>query len=181
MQSPPQRGRRAFLKASALSAVAITPAFRAASADTGATRPDEAFSYEVTRTKEEWKARLNDKEYEILRRGGTELPNSHEYAGEMPEGTYACRGCDLTLYDSIWKVVLDAGYVFFKYSRENAILTGVDETPPYGAADKDGARDAMIEVHCRRCGSHMGHILLVQGQVLNCINGTSLAFTAATA
>jgi peptide-methionine (R)-S-oxide reductase len=39
---------------------------------------------------------------------------------------------------------------------------------------------ATIEVHCRRCGSHMGHVLLVEGEILHCINGTSLVFTPQT-
>jgi peptide-methionine (R)-S-oxide reductase len=46
--------------------------------------------------------------------------------------------------------------------------------------DDPGPFDIFIEVHCRRCASHMGHILLVDGKLLHCINGTSLNFVEAT-
>lgn len=174
--------RRAFLKASALSAVALLPTIRVANASYNASAEGDDFTYEVVRTDAEWKALLSEDEFQVMREGGTERFNSSAYREEMPDGTYACKGCDLVLYESQWKVVVDMGYVFFKHSRTNALLTTVDTFFPYGDKKDDKPRDALIEVHCRRCGSHMGHTLIVgKAGLLHCINGTSLNFTPETA
>ena len=171
-------GRRFFLKASALSAVALTPSLRPAAAATSSA--SNGYTYEVTRTEEEWHARLNDDEYRILRKFKTEKAHSHTYATSTDKGSYACRGCNLDIYESSWKVILDKGWVFFKHSQPNSVLTSIDGGPSGEGVD-DLGRFSMIEAHCRRCGSHMGHILLVDNDLLHCINGTSLVFTPAAA
>lgn len=170
--------RRAFLAGSAVSALVLGQ--RRAQAGTGAGAED-TFVYEVTRSEEEWRGMLDKAEFNILRMGGTELPKTHPLWNNTAEGTYCCRGCDLTLYDSVWKVELDKGWAFFRQSRENTILMGIDGQPPEGMGSDDGRPPAMIEAHCRRCGSHLGHILTVEGETLHCINGTSLQFRDATA
>ena len=119
--------------------------------------------YEVQRTDADWRARLSEHEYAILREGGTEPRHSSPLATETRNGTYACKGCELPIYSSSEKIILPQGWVFFHHSYDNAVLTGVDQ--------------GHIEAHCRRCGSHLGHILYVETQVLHCINGTSLIFT----
>jgi len=171
-------GRRAFLKASALSVVAFAPSMRAANAAAEASADENEFAFEITRSEAEWKSHLSEEEYRILRQGGTEKFNSSPYRSEMPEGNYACKGCDLKVYDSKWKVVVDRGYVFFKHSRTNSVLSAVDVYFPYGDKNDDEPNDALIEVHCRRCGSHMGHTLVVgKAGLLHCINGASVHFT----
>lgn len=178
MHTPISTGRRFFLKASALSAVALTPSLRPAAA---ATKPaGSGYTYEVTRTDAEWRAKLNDDEFRILREFKTEKAHSHPYATSTDNGTYACRGCDLEIYDSSWKVILDIGWVFFKHSKPDSVLTSIDGGPSGQGVDEQG-RFSMIEAHCRRCGSHLGHILIVKNDLLHCINGTSLQFTAASA
>ena len=167
--------RRTFLKASAISAVALVPASGPSLAT--ASSASGGFTYEVTRTRAEWRALLSRSEFRILRRGGTENPNSSQYSRRMPRGTYKCKGCGLTLYESSWKVVLDIGWVFFKHSRPNAVLTSIDDNPSYDTSAM--SQDAMIEAHCRRCGSHLGHIVNVRDQLLHCINGASLRFAQA--
>ena len=170
--------RRAFLGGAALSALALAQT-RASAEDIGGTaRP---FAYEVTRTEAEWRGMLSKDEYNILRKGSTELPKTSALWNNTAEGTYCCRGCDLTVYDSVWKVELDKGWAFFRQSRENTVLMGIDGDPPDGMEPEDERFAAMIEAHCRRCGSHLGHILTVQGSTLHCINGTSLRFRPATA
>lgn len=121
------------------------------------------FQFEVQLSEPEWRARLSDQEYEILRNGGTEPRHSSPLATEERNGTYACRGCDLPIYSSSQKVVLSRGWAFFYHSYENATLTGIDR--------------GQIEAHCRRCGSHLGHILYVESDILHCINGSALEFT----
>ncbi|MEO9970997.1 MAG: peptide-methionine (R)-S-oxide reductase [Hyphomonadaceae bacterium] len=128
--------------------------------------PNASFSFEVQRTEEAWRARLTDSEYTILREGGTEPRHSSPLATATGKGTYLCKGCDLPIYLSAQKIILPKGWAFFTHSIENSVLTGID----------NGA----IEAHCRRCGSHLGHVLYVEGQILHCINGSALVFDAAS-
>ena len=136
----------------------------------------DPFDYEITRTEAEWRAMLSEEEYVILRDGGTEFPHTSPLAEETGDGTYACKGCDLLHYESVAKVILDKGWVFFIGSVANSQLTSQDAFAEMG----DGSEFA-IETHCRRCGSHIGHILPVEGQALHCINGAALTFTPAAA
>ena len=173
----PSFGRRAFLSSGVISAFGAATLGSSKQVSAGPT--DQPFSFEITRTDAEWRARLTEDEFKILRRGSTELPNTSPFAKETAEGIYCCKGCDLTLYQSIWKVPLHLGWAFFHHSEPRAVLTSIDGDPPSGMGDE---RDtAMLEVHCRRCGSHLGHIVHVQNQLVHCINGTALTFVRARA
>lgn len=168
-------GRRAFLGGTALSALSLAQGASAGRIGDAS----ETFTYEVIRSDAEWREMLSPPEYVVLRKGSTELPKSHPLWNNTAEGIYCCRGCDLTIYDSIWKVELDKGWLFFGQSREDAALMAIDGAPPDGMGATDAEPEgpgALIEVHCRRCSSHLGHILTVEGKTLHCINGTSLTF-----
>ncbi|MEM1065919.1 MAG: peptide-methionine (R)-S-oxide reductase [Pseudomonadota bacterium] len=172
MEHPSLR-RRAFLGSTAAAAFGAGIAARPGTA--AANDPGAAFRFEIIRTEDEWRARLTDEEYVILRRGSTELPNTSPLVTETAEGIYCCRGCDLTVYTSTWKVPLEIGWVFFSHAEPRSVLTSIDGEPPDGMGDDDGP-GAMIEVHCRRCASHLGHIVIAEGLLLHCINGTALQF-----
>jgi len=165
--------RRAFMGSAATGLASIA---LASAANANDPRKD-TFPYEVTRTEKEWRAKLTKDEYNILRKGGTELPKTSELWNNTADGVYSCKGCDLQLYDSKWKVPVDMGWVFFRQSRPNSLLMGIDGLP--AEYNITNGPPSMIEVHCRRCGSHMGHILRVKEDVLNCIDGTSLTFQPA--
>lgn len=170
--TPTPFGRRAFLGATATAALTVGgPGIRIAKADDAG----QEMTFEVTRTDDEWRAMLTDDEFNILRKGSTELPHTSPLVSETREGIYCCKGCDLTAYASTWKVPLDIGWVFFSHSQPRATLTSIDGEPPSGMGDDDGP-GAMIEVHCRRCASHLGHIVVAQGQLVHCINGSALNF-----
>ncbi len=179
--------RRAFLGGTAMAVLAAAQASggrawanQGTAAAPAAAPLGDTFEFEITRTEAEWRAMLTPQEYRILREGDTELPRTSPNWNRDEEGTYACRGCGLPVYDSIWKVQLDKGWAFFSQSRENAVLMGIDGNPPAGMPDEN-APPAMIEVHCRRCGSHFGHILTVDKATLHCVDGTSLCFYPAAA
>jgi peptide-methionine (R)-S-oxide reductase len=163
--------RRQFL--GTLAATTAAPLAFSGSA-TANVQLDETYSFEVTRTDTEWRAMLSEHEFRILREFRTEPHFSSPLWNEERPGRYACRGCDLDLYGSEWKTNLTIGWVFFHHSRANATMTAIDVI---GEGD-DGTPETMMETHCRRCGSHLGHIVSVEGEVLHCINGTSLVFTA---
>ncbi|MEM7491216.1 MAG: peptide-methionine (R)-S-oxide reductase [Pseudomonadota bacterium] len=154
------------------------------------TAPTAGFDFEVTRSEAEWRAMLSEEEYRLLREGGTEAPKSSPLWEETRDGTYACKGCDLPVYDSEWKVVLDKGWVFFMHAIPHATMTRIDSPaeprvpggPPARFQDGvDLAGIALMETHCRRCGSHLGHLFPIDGQILHCINGGSLTFAPASA
>ena len=138
------------------------------------------FVYQITRTDAEWREFLTPEEFRILREGGTEAMHSSPLVTEKREGIYRCRGCDLEHYEALWKVPLEIGWVFFRHSQPNSVLTAID-----GAPFDDDGNDirilAAVEVHCRRCGSHLGHIVHAEGQLVHCINGASLVFAPAAA
>ncbi|CTQ48339.1 peptide-methionine (R)-S-oxide reductase [Jannaschia donghaensis] len=159
----------------------------------------DGFQYEIIRTDDEWRALLSDDEYAILREGGTERPKSDPLWDSTEAGMYACKGCDLPVYDARWKVVLDVGFLFYRHAEPDSVMTSIDRSVygqlgggtgddgpvvPEGLSEDDlRALDTLllIETHCRRCASHLGHILLVQQKLLHCINGTALNFTPETA
>jgi peptide-methionine (R)-S-oxide reductase len=172
--TPNPLNRRALLAGAALAP--LLP--RLAAASTAPLPAEAPCTYEVTRTDAQWRAMLNDLEYAVMREGGTEKRHTSLLAFEERPGRYDCRGCGLAVFDSDWKVQhFDIGWVFFTQSRPDAILTAID--PGFTPMEGEIAPAPTIECHCRRCGSHFGHILHVRDQVVHCLNGTSLTFTAA--
>jgi len=132
------------------------------------------YTYEIRRTQAEWRELLSDSEYAILRQGGTEEPQSSPLWNETRDGVYRCKGCDQLLYWSETKKVLEKGWTFFRHAEPDSVLTGIDETDFFG-----DQKLLMLEVHCRRCGSHLGHIVYISNEVLHCINGAALKFEMA--
>ncbi|WP_397542293.1 peptide-methionine (R)-S-oxide reductase MsrB [Roseovarius salis] len=128
--------------------------------------------FEVTRTEQEWRAMLTDQEYEVLRQEGTEPAFSSPLHDKKDAGTYHCRGCDLPLYSSRHKYDSGTGWPSFWKSLPDAIGTKPDDTLFY----------TRTECHCRRCGSHLGHIFDDGPEPTgkrHCINGVSLVFKQA--
>ncbi|SHE31289.1 peptide-methionine (R)-S-oxide reductase [Litoreibacter ascidiaceicola] len=138
------------------------------------------YQYEVIRTEAEWRAQLSEFDYAILREGKTEKQKSSPHWNETAEGIYHCKGCDLPSYDGKWKVVLKKGWAFFYHAVPNNVLTGIDGIIPPEYGDSAAGFAALIETHCRRCGSHLGHLLIVEGIQTHCINGASLVFKSST-
>lgn len=135
----------------------------------GASAADGVF--EVTRTKAEWRARLSDVEYAVMRREKTETAFSSPLHAEKREGQYHCKGCDLPVYSSRHKFDSGTGWPSFWQSLPDAIGTKPDNS----------LFATRTEVHCRRCGSHFGHIFddgpAPTGK-RHCLNGVSLVFMA---
>ncbi len=132
-----------------LSSVPI--AFAACAA--GADEPSQAHSadppgFEVTKTDAEWRKLLTNDQYQVLRKHDTERPGSSPLDAERRPGTFHCAGCDLPLYASQTKFDSGTGWPSFTAPLPSAIGTAVDRS-------LFGAR---TEVHCRRCGGHLGHV-----------------------
>ncbi|GFE65424.1 peptide-methionine (R)-S-oxide reductase [Litoreibacter roseus] len=176
-QSHKTVGRRSFLAGSAglaLAAGATTTAARASQSS----NPETGFKFAVEKTPEEWKAQLGDDAFHILREGGTEFPTSSDYWAESKPGIYHCKGCDQALYTSEDYSLQEIGFVFFRHSLPFSIVLNKHTTDYNGAFPEP--RD-YIESVCSRCGGHLGHVLLVNKEVLHCINGTVLDLKPAEA
>lgn len=174
---PPTVGRRGFLRGGAAMALATGAVHTSSPASAGETSTD--FTYEIVKSEADWRKHLSIMEYKVLRENDTELPHTSPLVKEAREGTYSCKACELEIYDSVWKVPLDIGWVFFSHAQHDSVLTGIDGDPPYG--DRMGDDDkfpALIEVHCRRCSSHLGHLVYAKGKLVHCINGIALEFRA---
>lgn len=160
--------RRHFLSigaASGLAGMSVLGAFgaRPSSAATG--------SFEVTRSKAEWKALLSSMQYKVMREEATERAGSSPLDKNYANGTYHCRGCDLALYSSKAKYDSGTGWPSFYQSLSNSIGTKADRK----------LFSLRTECHCRRCGSHLGHIFDDGPKPTgkrHCLNGVSLVFKA---
>ncbi|MFP7570372.1 peptide-methionine (R)-S-oxide reductase MsrB [Marivita sp. S2033] len=155
--------RRTFLQS--------TAAFFGAGASASLVSAAEG-NFEVTRTEAEWKEMLSPLEYKVMREEGTERAFTSPLNDEERAGMFHCRGCDLPVYSSEHKFDSGTGWPSFWQAQDGNI-----ETKP----------DRMLfvvrtECHCRRCGSHMGHIFDDGPEPTgkrHCINGASLTFQAA--
>jgi peptide-methionine (R)-S-oxide reductase len=107
-----------------------------------------AEKFEIEKSDAEWRAQLTPQQYEILRNQGTERPWSSALLKEHRKGIFACAGCDLPLFSSETKFDSGTGWPSFYRPLENAV--GKTEDRSYGVVRN--------EVHCRRCGGHLGHV-----------------------
>jgi peptide-methionine (R)-S-oxide reductase len=131
-----------------------------------------AETFEVTLTEAEWRARLSDLAYRVLREEATERPGTSPLDNENRPGTYHCAGCDLAAFSSDTKYDSGTGWPSFWEPLPGAIRT----------RDDGGLFGARTEVHCRRCGGHFGHVF-TDGPpptgLRYCMNGVALSFRPA--
>jgi peptide-methionine (R)-S-oxide reductase len=135
-------------------------------------RPRAALAYEVTHSDAQWRALLGPDRYFILRQGGTEPAFSSPLIKEDRPGLYRCAGCDLALFTSKTKYDSGDGWPSFWNVLPGATLTQAD----YALGVP------RTEVHCRRCGGHLGHIFDDGPPPTNlryCIDGLALRFVPA--
>ena len=160
--------RRAFagLTASFAAHLATGTAPRAADAKTN--------QFEVTKTDDEWRKILNPQQFYVLRQHGTERAGTSPLDKVTAPGTYHCAGCDLPLFSSATKYDSRTGWPSFYEPLPNAVGTSIDSS----------YFSVRTEVHCRRCGGHLGHVFpdgpKPTGQRY-CMNGVAMKFVAKTA
>ena len=134
-----------------------------ASEETGA----ETFEFMLSDA--EWRERLSEDAYAVLRHEATERPYTSTLLDEKRAGTYICAGCDRPLYSSSAKFNSGTGWPSFYEALPNAVGTKTDYK----------LLMSRIEVHCRRCGGHLGH-LFDDGPAptgkRHCINGVAMGF-----
>jgi peptide-methionine (R)-S-oxide reductase len=128
-------------------------------------------SFEVTLTEAEWRKKLSKEAYYVLREHGTERAGSSPLDREKRAGVFHCAGCDLALFDSATKYDSGTGWPSFFKPLDDAIRTSIDRS----------FFSVRTEVHCRRCGGHLGHVFEDGPKPTGlryCMNGVSLSFKA---
>ena len=126
-------------------------------------------TYKYNLTEQEWKEKLSEEEYRVLRQKGTERPFTGTYNLHKEEGMYKCKACDAVLFDSTSKFDSGCGWPSFDQSVDGAI---------------EYIRDTSLgmirtEILCSNCGSHIGHVFndgpTETGQRY-CVNSVSIDF-----
>jgi peptide-methionine (R)-S-oxide reductase len=150
--------RRSFLAGAG--AAALTPATLASAAE----------RFEVTKTPEQWRRLLGAERYAVLREAKTERAGSSPLDREKRRGTFVCAGCALPLFKSTTKFDSRTGWPSFWAPIPNAVRTRAEGRMFW----------ARTEVHCRRCGGHLGHVFDDGPRPTGkryCMNGLALRFS----
>src|SRR5215470_8682501 len=128
-----------------------------------------AATFEVSHSDAEWRKLLTPAQYEVLREQGTEPAGSSPLVDEHRAGVFHCAGCDLALFDSRTKFESGTGWPSFWAPIDHAVGTSADNS----------FLMQRTEVHCARCGGHLGHVF-TDGPpptgLRYCMNGVALTF-----
>ncbi|MCI4667616.1 MAG: peptide-methionine (R)-S-oxide reductase MsrB [Bacteroidia bacterium] len=132
--------------------------------------PKGDINYELVKSQEEWKSLLSPQQFRVLRGHGTERAFSGAFWDHKNEGTYICAACNLPLFSSDTKFKSGTGWPSY-YQPIDSASVGSTIDRSYGMT--------RIEVHCNRCGGHLGHVFRDGPRPTGlryCINSVSLDF-----
>jgi peptide-methionine (R)-S-oxide reductase len=130
---------------------------------------EAAKEFEIMKTEDEWKKILTPEQFYVLRKHGTERAGTSPLDKVYDPGMYHCAACDLPVYSSETKFDSGTGWPSFYKPLDNAIGTSVDKS----------FFTTRTEVHCRRCGGHLGHVFEDGPQPTGlryCMNGVAMKF-----
>jgi peptide-methionine (R)-S-oxide reductase len=157
-------GRREFLGGSLLAGAMLY-------LGTGWSGEEAGAAYPVSLSDAAWKTKLTPGQYNVLRKHATEAPFSSPLNAEHRAGIFSCAGCDQQLYSSKTKFDSGTGWPSFWQPLPHAVSISSDSELGYDR----------IEVHCARCGGHLGHVFDDGPKPTGkryCMNGVAMRFTA---
>jgi peptide-methionine (R)-S-oxide reductase len=121
------------------------------------------------KSQDEWRTTLTPEQYRVLREHGTERPGTSPLNQEKRSGMFVCAGCGQPLFSSDTKFESGTGWPSFFAPLEHSVDTSTDNS----------LFMKRIEVHCARCGGHLGHVF-PDGPpptgLRYCMNGVALDF-----
>ena len=161
-----QADRRTFLLLGAGAGLTLVGCASEAAAPAG--------DYPFKLTDAQWRAKLGPDAYYVLRKAGTERPGSSPLDHEKRTGVFACKGCGQRLFPSKTKFDSGTGWPSFWAPLQGAVGTTTDRTLGM----------VRVEVHCARCGGHLGHVFDDGPKPTGkryCMNGVAMTFTLQTA
>jgi peptide-methionine (R)-S-oxide reductase len=126
-------------------------------------------AFPVSKTDAEWRSQLTPAQYDVLRQHATERAFSSPLDREKRAGTFACAGCRQPLFASSTKFDSGTGWPSFWAPLDGAVGSSVDHIWLM----------VRTEVHCSRCGGHLGHVFADGPKPTGlryCINGAALVF-----
>jgi peptide-methionine (R)-S-oxide reductase len=127
--------------------------------------------FEITKNDQEWRKILTPEQFRVLRKHETERAGTSPLDKQYAKGTYVCAACDLPLFISATKFNSGTGWPSFYAPIDRAIGTSVDKS----------FFMTRVEIHCRRCGGHLGHVFddgpAPTGKRY-CMNGVAMKFVA---
>ena len=129
----------------------------------------KAETYPVQKSDAEWKQQLDPQQYQVLRKHGTERAGTSPLNYEKRAGTFVCAGCGTPLFDSATKFESGTGWPSFWQPLDEAVGTSSDRS----------FFMTRTEVHCAKCGGHLGHVFPDGPQPTGqryCMNGAALKF-----
>ena len=126
--------------------------------------------YAIEKSESEWREQLSAEEFKILRQKGTEFAHTGKFNLHFEDGTYKCKGCNSTLFESNNKFKSSCGWPSFDDAIEGKIEYVKDTS------------HGMIrtEILCANCGGHLGHVFNdgpTKTGVRFCVNSASIDFS----
>jgi peptide-methionine (R)-S-oxide reductase len=126
-------------------------------------------TFAVQKSDAEWQKELDPAQYHVLRKHGTERAGTSPLNLEKRKGLFHCAGCGAPLFESATKFESGTGWPSFWAPMDGAVGTRTDRS----------FFMSRTEVHCARCGGHLGHVFPDGPQPTGqryCMNGVSMKF-----
>jgi len=161
--------RRHLLGLGGMAAAAGVLGLGACSRAAPAAAAARARTFEVMHSNAQWQQMLTPAQYSVLRKHATERAGSSPLDREHRRGTFQCAGCGLPLFSSSTKFDSGTGWPSFWAPLHDAV--GEDRDTAFGML--------RVEIHCRRCGGHLGHVFNDGPRPTGlryCMNGAALTF-----